>query len=115
MPLMKLLVCTPVPAEKKEKLLLASSKIIARLTGKPEGYVMVTIEHGVGSMAGKTAPAVFADVRAIGGLSGKVNAQISEEICDLLRQELDIKPENVYLNFTEVAAQNWGWKGGTFG
>jgi phenylpyruvate tautomerase PptA (4-oxalocrotonate tautomerase family) len=115
MPLLRLETSAVVPADKKEKLVLAVSKILARTTGKPEGYVMVTLGQVSGSMAGKVAPIAYADVRGIGGLTGKVNAQISKEICDLLKQELGVDPGNVYLTFTDVAAQNWGHKGGTFG
>lgn len=115
MPLLKLQTSVEVPGEKKEKLLTGLSKTLARVTGKPEGYVMVTLDHESVCMAGKVVQGAFADIRGIGGLTGKVNGQLSKEICDLLKAELDIKPENVYLNFTDVAAANWGWKGSTFG
>jgi phenylpyruvate tautomerase len=115
MPLIKLQTSAVVSIDKRDKLLLALSKTLARVTGKPESYVMVTLEQGSLSMAGKVVPGAFVDVRGIGGLNGKVNAQISKEVGDLLKQELGIDPGNVYLNFTDVSAQNWGFKGGTFG
>lgn len=115
MPLIRMDTSAPVPAEKRDKLLLALSKTIARTTGKPESYVMVTLSQVSASMGGKVAPAAFADVRGIGGLGGKINVSISKEICDLLKQELGIEPGNVYLNFTDVSAENWGHKGSTFG
>ncbi len=115
MPLLRLEIAAPVPNDKKDKLLKACSGIIARVTGKPENYVMVTLDECKACMAGKPAAAAFGDVRGIGGLNQKVNAQLSSELCKLLKQELNVEPENVYLNFTDVPAQNWGWKGGTFG
>ena len=115
MPLLKLQTSASLSEDKKKDLLLAASKILARVTGKPESYVMTVVENATICMAGKVGPAAFVDVRGIGGLNQKVNQQLSKEIGDLLKQELNIKPDNVYLNFTDVSAQNWGWNGSTFG
>ena len=115
MPLLKLETSVKVPAEKKDKLILSLSGILAQVTGKPESYVMITLSEAAVSMAGKIIPAAFADVRGIGGLTQKVNAGISKELAALLKAELNIAPENIYITFTDVAATNWGWKGGTFG
>ena len=116
MPLLKLQVSVPIPENKRDAILAASSKILSKVTGKPEAYVMVMIEESAGAfMAGKKAAAAFVDVRGIGGLNAKVNAQLSKDLCELCQKELGISPENVYLNFFEVPATNWGWKGSTFG
>jgi len=115
MPLIKLLVSTSVPEATKNKVLTAMSAIIVKATGKPPAYTMATIEEGRIVMGGKNDPAAYADVRGIGGFTPAVNKQISKEVCELLKKELGIKAENTYLTFTEVAASNWGWNGGTFG
>jgi phenylpyruvate tautomerase len=115
MPLLKLQTSASLSDDKKKELLVASSKILARVTGKPESYVMTVIENANICMAGKVAPAAFVDVRGIGGLNAKVNKELSREISDLLKKELNIEPGNVYLNFTDVSAQNWGHNGSTFG
>lgn len=116
MPLIKLQVATSVPPDKKEALLAAACKIVAEATGKPPDYVMAVLEDdAIASLGGVMCPAAFADVRGIGGVDGGTNAAISKEICDLLQRELNIESDKVYLNFTDVPAQNWGWKGSTFG
>lgn len=115
MPLMKIETSVPVAADKKEKLIIALSSILSMQTGKPEAYTMVTLAETTASMGGKIKPVAYADVRGIGGLTPKVNAAVSKEVAALLKKELNIEPENVYITFTEVAATNWGWKGGTFG
>ena len=115
MPLLRLEVATPVPAQKKEALIKAASKIVADTTGKPEGYVMVTLAECAGSLAGQVGPVAFADVRGIGGLDKKTNGALSKALCDLLKKDLNIAPDKVYLTFTDVPATNWGWKGNTFG
>ena len=51
----------------------------------------------------------------IGGLSGDVNRQLSQKVCRLLTESLGVPQDRIYLNFTDVEAGNWGWKGNTFG
>jgi len=66
-------------------------------------------------MSGKPGEAAFVDVRSIGGLNDDVNRQLAQKICSLLKDSLGVPLDRVYLNFTEVAAGNWGWNGDTFG
>jgi len=115
MPLLKLQVSVSLFDDQTRKLMTAMSGIVAKAMGKPESYMMVTIEKASISMGGKVVPAAYADVRGIGGFNKQVNARISKEIGELLKKEIGVEPEHVYLTFTDVAAQNWGWKGDTFG
>ncbi len=115
MPLLKLETTVALPDEKRAALLASLSKTLAETTGKPEGYVMITAAHADILMGGKTGPAAFVDIRGIGGLSGDVNRRLSEKICRLLHDSLGVPPDRIYLNFTELEAANWGWKGNTFG
>ena len=115
MPLLKLETTVVIADDKRKALLASLSKVIAETTGKPEQYVMVTISPAAILMAGKPGDAAFADVRGIGGLSGDVNRQLSQKVCRLLNESLGVPQERIYLNFTDVEASNWGWKGDTFG
>jgi phenylpyruvate tautomerase len=49
------------------------------------------------------------------GVSGGVNGQRSQNICQLLSQSLGIAPDRIYLSFTDLNASNYGWNGATFG
>jgi phenylpyruvate tautomerase len=115
MPLLKLETTVPLPEEKKKPLLAAISKLVAGAIGKPEQYVMVTACQSVMVMSGKTGDAAFVDIRSIGGLNGHTNRELSEQLCNLLKDSLGIAPDRVYLNFTDVEAGDWGWNGSTFG
>ena len=115
MPLLKLQTSVSVPQEKRVELVKALSKITAEGIGKPETYVMVTLDECSACMAGEVGPAAFADIRSIGGLNSSVNRKISEQVCALLEGELGIAGDRVYLNFTEISAGNWGWNSSTFG
>lgn len=115
MPLIKIQTAVTVPPGKKQVLLSESSRLVAEITGKPEKYVMVTLEAGDFLMAGVAGPAAFLDVRGIGGLTKAINGKLTKALCDLLQRELAIEPSRVYVTFTDVPAQNWGCNGATFG
>ena len=115
MPLLKIHTTVNVSDDKKGKLLTDASRIVAETTGKPEKYVMVVLEAGDILMGGAAGAAAFLDVRGIGGLNKTVNGKLTKSLCELLRRELAIDPARVYATFTDVAAQNWGCNGATFG
>ena len=115
MPLIRLQISNTASDEKQEELLVSMSQIIAESIGKPEQYVMATIEEGPIIMSGIQGAAAFAEVRSIGGLNGGVNKQISQKLCSLLDESLGISANRVYINFTDVSSANWGWNGSTFG
>ncbi len=115
MPLLKLQTSVLLPEDEQEELIRAASKVLAGAIGKPEQYIMVTLEEGKACMGGEIVPGAFADIRSIGGLNRDVNARLAGELAALLEEKLDIRREHIYLNFTDVAAANWGWNGSTFG
>ncbi len=115
MPLMMLKLSIPLPDKKRSELMAAASRIVAGSIGKPERYVMVTVEETPIIMSGEEGPAAFADVRSIGGLGGGVNGEIARKLCALLEEMLEIPPGRVYLTFTDVPAADWGHDGATFG
>jgi phenylpyruvate tautomerase PptA (4-oxalocrotonate tautomerase family) len=115
MPLLKLETTVALSDDKRKALLAALSKIVAETVGKPEQYVMVTASPAAIVMSGKPGDAAFVDLRSIGGLSDRVNRQLSEKLCRLLSESLPVPSNRIYLNFTDVEAANWGWNGQTFG
>lgn len=115
MPLLKLQTSASLSEDKQQKLLTTLSKIVSESIGKPERYVMVTVQTSAMMMSGKYADAAFADIRSIGGLNKEVNRQLSQKLCGLLNETLGIGADRIYLNFTDVSANHWGWNGDTFG
>ena len=115
MPLLKLETSVALSDEKRTALLLSLSKTVAETIGKPEQYVMVTVNPAAMAMAGKAGDAAFVDLRSIGGLGGEVNGRLAQRICRLLTEALGVPANRIYLNFTDVDAGNWGWNSQTFG
>jgi phenylpyruvate tautomerase len=115
MPLLKLEVTAAIPEPKRSTLLKQLSRLVANGVGKPEEYVMVTVNQTDILMAGQAGNAAFIDLRSIGGISADINRKLTEDLCDLLETQLQIPPDRVYVAFTNVQATDWGWNGSTFG
>lgn len=115
MPFLKITSSVDIPTDKRDQFLAAVSRTVADATGKPERYMMVAWESGSILFAGRTGPAAFVDVRAIGGLTPEVNATISAQVCALILKWLNVPGERVYLTFIDVPATQWGNDGKTFG
>ncbi len=115
MPLIKLQLTESVEGARAEPLLKAVSHMLAVETGKPEAYVMATIERADSLFGGTGGPAAFADVRGIGGFNRKVNTGVTKALCALLKDHLGIPPDRVYVTFSDIPAENWGWNNRTFG
>jgi len=115
MPLLTLQTSVRLSNQQRHDLLAPLSKRVSECIGKPERYVMVIVSEQVMMMAGSDQPAAFADIRSIGGLNREVNRTLSEGVCRVLQDQLGISPDRVYLGFTSVSAENWGWDSGTFG
>ncbi|MDJ0763989.1 MAG: phenylpyruvate tautomerase MIF-related protein [Myxococcota bacterium] len=115
MPLLRLYTSVDVTGSKRDELLKTLSGIVAKAIGKPESYVMVTLRQEPICMGGTIGPSAFVDVYSIGGLSRSVNRDISKQVCQLLNQQIDVPTDRVYLNFTNMDRENWGWNSSTFG
>lgn len=115
MPLLRLETNVQLAEEQQQALLSALSQTVAETIGKPEQYVMVALRPAAMRMSGQPGAAVFAEVRSIGGLNGKVNQVLAQKVCGVLKERLGVSPDRVYLNFTDVSAADWGWNGSTFG
>jgi phenylpyruvate tautomerase len=114
MPLLTIQTNVNVPEGKRDAMLKRASRTVAQQLGKPEGYMMVSLEAERPMVfAGTSEPAAFMDLRAIGLPAGKTG-QLAALLCDLAKAELGVAKERVYINFTDVPANLWGWNGETF-
>jgi phenylpyruvate tautomerase PptA (4-oxalocrotonate tautomerase family) len=113
MPLLK--VQTSVEIADEKDILTTLSKAVAETTGKPEKYVMVTLEKGSLLMAAEMGDAAFVEVHGIGGIGGETNKKLSQRICGILNDKLSIPENRTYINFFDIPASDWGWNSSTFG
>ena len=117
MPLIRLFTsCDISTQEERETLAKKLSRLAAACIGKPEQYVMTCVrDNVVMTMSGTDAPAALVSVKSIGGLSREVNKKLSAEICQMLKKELGIAGDRIYLTFEELPGTHWGWNANTFG
>jgi phenylpyruvate tautomerase len=116
MPLATIRTNVTVTEEKLAKILSECSRTLAKLTGKPEGYVMTVLEPSVAmTMAGTTEPTCLMEIRSIGQMTSQQTKALSKGFCELLSRHLGVDTGRIYLNFTDVSGSMWGHDGGTFG
>ena len=115
MPLIQIKTNVMLPEKQREARLAPVSKLLAEITRKPESYCMVAYDHAAMLFAGDPGPAAFVDVRGIGGLNREVNTKLSAALAVELKKSLGVPPDRLYITFTEVAADHWGWNGELFG
>lgn len=114
MPLLRIQTNRPLDAELQRELPRRASLRVAQLLGKPERYVMVSLEHNPAMLfGGNDAPLAYLELKSI-GLPAARTAELSKGLCDFMTEQLGIAPDRVYIEFANAAANLWGWDGGTF-
>jgi phenylpyruvate tautomerase PptA (4-oxalocrotonate tautomerase family) len=113
MPLLNIQTNQPAPAN-QGRILRDISAAVADMLGKPERYVMVSLDAGRPMrFAGDDGPLAYLELKSI-GLPEERTADFSATLCGLMQDHLDIPPERVYIEFSGAARHLWGWNGGTF-
>jgi phenylpyruvate tautomerase len=91
-----------------------ASVSVAGLLGKPEAYVMVSVEHNAAmQFGGSDAPLAYLELKSI-GLPQSITAATSRALCDFIARETGIAANRIYIEFTDAPRQMWGWNGDTF-
>lgn len=116
MPFMSLQTNVDLSEDKKNNLLKGLSEIITEKTGKPEKYCMISVVNSAINMSGNLIePAVYCDIKAIGGFNATSCREMSEAVTAFLNEECGISSDRIYITFTDVMPSRWGWNGGLFG
>jgi phenylpyruvate tautomerase len=114
MPYLKIQTNRSIAGEAEQPLLQKASRLVAKELGKPEQYVMVRLEPASAMVfAGSAEPVAFLELRAI-GLPVKKTPGLSRALCELVKAELGIPGDRVFINFADVPANLWGWNSETF-
>ena len=114
MPYLKITTSKSIDAGQKHNLLKAASRMVASELGKPEQYMMVSVESPVQMLfAGTEEPCAFLELRGI-ELPESKTGKLSELLCGLLESQTGIRRDRVYINFADIKPSMWGWNGETF-
>lgn len=113
MPCINAKVSVPLTAEKKDTLKAAFGKAIS-VMGKPESYLMVCLEENATVyFAGKKLDkGAFVQVSVLGQVNSDQANKMTAEICNILKKELDIPGDGVYITYQGY--KDWGWNGSNF-
>ena len=114
MPYLKIQTNNDLPVEDAKALAKKVSALVARLLGKPESYVMTSIENNpVMTFAGTDEPLAFLELKSI-GLPESITTDVSRALCELVSDETGIDPARTYIEFSDAPRKMWGWDKGTF-
>ncbi|MDM8523837.1 phenylpyruvate tautomerase MIF-related protein [Desulfococcaceae bacterium HSG8] len=91
-----------------------ASVFISDLLGKPENWVMISINYGTEMMfGGNSKPAAHVELKSI-GLSKENCADLSEAICNFIEEELRVPATRIYIDFRNIEKKQFGWNRTTF-
>jgi phenylpyruvate tautomerase len=115
MPYLKLSTNVSIPSQQSPQLVEKLSKLMAQETGKPERYVMVElIENKAMLFAGTNEPLAYLECKSI-GLSPSQAKSLSASVSKILKENLPLNSDRIYIEFSNCPAELWGWNGSTFG
>ncbi|RWS29771.1 macrophage migration inhibitory factor-like protein [Leptotrombidium deliense] len=90
--------------------------LIAKLLGKPASYVVVVIRSDATmSWAGDDSPAAVVHLTSIGQIDRAKNKKTSAALYPHFEKNLGISGERMYIMFHDMAGENVGYSGSTFG
>ena len=114
MPFLKIQTNRVLPEEDAKALASKASALVAEQLGKPERYVMTSVENNPAmTFAGTDAPLAFIELKSI-GLPESATAEASRALCELVASATGIDPERIYIEFSDAPRKMWGWNSGTF-
>lgn len=114
MPCIQTKVNVTLTPEKEEAIKQKFGQAITAIPGKTENWLMCTFEDGCRMyFRGEAgAPMAFVEVKVYGKAPASAFDRLTGEITGILRDELDIAPDHVYVKYEEVAS--WGWTAANF-
>lgn len=106
---------TNVELKESEKFISELSEFTAKVLGKPESYVLISVHERVKmSFGGSTDPAALLTMKSLGLQAGQC-AALSERLCAFMEKESGIPANRIYIEFADHERSMFGWNSGTFG
>jgi phenylpyruvate tautomerase len=113
-PLLAITTNRELDAGQSKALLKQASETVAAMLGKPERYVMVTLNHNPRMLfAGEDGALAYLELKSI-GLPQNRTAEFSQTLSELISRQLTIPCDRVYIEFSDAERHLWGWSGRTF-
>ncbi len=103
-----------ISKDKEIKIKNLLGKAIELLPGKSENWLMLSFEDECRLyFKGKSDKSIaYVEVKLFGKSTKEAYDKLTFEITNILNQELDITPDNIYVKYEEVS--HWGYNGHNF-
>lgn len=113
MPSLSIITNAALAPETESALADAASKILAAGLGKPEAYVMVSVQsRATVRFAGSDEPAALLDLRSI-GLPRELD-DVAHALTDAVNRHAHVPTRRIYITFVDMPAKHWAHGGATF-
>lgn len=114
MPYIKTRVSVSLTENQSETLKSELGKIIEIIPGKTESWLMVDLEDNcrLYFKGNQEAATAYVKVEVFGQVEREYCEKMTEAICNLLSQELQISPDRTYITYEGI--KDWGWNGINF-
>ena len=107
-------ITTNVSIDNVDALVKQASCLAAQILGKPESYVMVSINGDADIIfAGTNDPCAHLMLKSL-GLPESETKTYSEKLCAFIEQQLGVSPSRTYIEFVNPERHMFGWNSGTF-
>lgn len=114
MPFLKIQTNQALPEDSAKALAGKASALVASQLGKPESYVMTSVERNPAmTFAGTDAPLAYLELKSI-GLPESATTDASRALCELVSEETGIDTARIYIEFSDAPRKMWGWNKSTF-
>ena len=101
-----------IPGRKEQVIKDRMGDAIEKIPGKTESWLMLSFRDTAAMyFKGTDAPCAICQVKLFGGSATEEDyAALTEALTDILREELDIDSDRIYVTYEEIGF--WGWNGG---
>ena len=100
-----------ISGRKRETIKERMGKAIELIPGKSEDWLMLSFRDNVEMyFRGEDEPCAICQVKLFDSADEDNYADLTEALTDIIREELDIEPDRIYITYDEVTT--WGWNGG---
>ncbi len=114
MPLLTIKTNRAITTGAQKKVLSQASALVATLLEKPERYVMVLLQTEQSLMlAGDPQPCALLELKSL-DLPEEKTTEFSKSLCEMVKQQLQIPGNRVYIEFSNPPRHLWGWDSRTF-
>lgn len=102
-----------ITPEKEETVKARFGEAVSAL-GKSEGWLMVNFEDNcrLWFKGNNSAPTAFVEIALFGKASSSQYDAMTENVCRIISEELNIDSSRVYIKYEEV--EHWGFNGFNF-